>query len=255
MLSMACAFTICALAFPAPAALIQNRTHLTVIDVLALSGKTLAITLHAPGPYLRADNSAVWTDAIIGAIVHPALGHGASRAGGEEFIAGTELPDPSVVARDLLATALRDAYGLQPRAVDTTPTEATRPKPLAALHPDADFILDVRTTQWQHIDGRKGRGDVRLWLELQLVDVATRHTDAWMRCEMPKIGESIDTAPPFAALEADGARLLSHAYSVLAARCARKFASERLLMSPDQLGVTMALADRDPYAVPEVSVN
>lgn len=253
MLSIACALSIAAIAFPAPAARVQNQTHLTAIDILSMSGKTLAITLHAPAPYKRTDRAAIVSGALVGG-VSPILGvllaAGQSRADGREFSAGTEIPDPSSVARDLLATALRDAYGLQLREADTAPTEATRPKPLAALHPEADFILDVRLKGWGHMAGSKGRGVAGLWLELQLIDVATRHTDAWMECGMPKQGESSDTAPSFAALEADGGRTLRHAYSVLAAQCARKFASERLLMSPEEVAAAMALADLDPYVVP-----
>ena len=40
MLSMACAFAMAALAFPTSAARIQDRTHLTALDILSMRGKT-----------------------------------------------------------------------------------------------------------------------------------------------------------------------------------------------------------------------
>ena len=245
MLSMACALSIAALAFPAPAARIQDRTHLTAADILSMQGKTMAITLHAPTPYIRTDRGAVWT----GILIHPAL----AQVKDEDFKVSNELTDPSVVARDLLATALRDAHGLQPHAVDTTETDETRPKRLAALHPDVDFILDVRTLHWQHAYTMKKQGQPHLTLEFQLINVATRHTDAWMRCDtyvdgiLPRRNKS---DPLFTTLESDGGQTLRHAFSVLAARCARKFASQRLLISPEILAATMALADLDLYTVP-----
>jgi hypothetical protein len=245
MLSMACALSIAALAFPVPAARIQDRTHLTAIDILAMQGKTMAITLHAPSPYIRTDFGA----SLAGALVHPAL----AQVEDEDFRARNNLTDPSVAARDLLATALRDAYGLQPRPVDTTQTDETRPKRIAALHPDADFILDVRTLLWQHRGMNKGFP--RLALEFQLINVATRHTDAWMRCDTfldNGIMPPPKSTPLFTALESDGGQMLRHAYSVLAARCVRKFASQRLLMLPEDQPATMALADLDPYVVPGV---
>lgn len=244
MLSMACALSIVALAFPAPAARIQDRTHLAAIDILSMQGKTMAITLHAPTPYIRTDRGAVWA----GVLVHPAL----AKVKDEGFKTSNELTDPSVVARDLLATALRDAHGLQPRAVDTTQTDETRPKRIAALHPDVDFILDVRTLAWKHVYAMRKQGQPHLALEFQLINVATRHTDAWMRCDtvIDSILPPRKDAPLFAALESDGGRTLRHAFSVLAARCARKFASQRLLISPETLATTMALADLDPYVVP-----
>ena len=167
---------------------------------------------------------------------------------GKLIVNPTKLRTWRPVARELLATALRDADGLQPRPVDTTQTDETRPKTIAPLHPDVDFVLDVRTLRWQHAEVKK-HGYASVAMEFQLINVATRHTDAWMRCDgaVDGIARPTDIAPLFTAIESDGGQMLRHAFSVLAARCARKFASQRLLMSPETLAATMAAADRDLY--------
>lgn len=246
--ALACALAFCAL--PAPAARVQDQTNIAAVDVPFLRGKTLAITQHAPPAYLRSSRGTI----LFNAILAPAAWQDAGKAAkGKDFIADNALPDPSGTAREMLAIALRDVHGLQPIAPDVAPTEATKPKALAALHPDVDYVLDVRTLRWEHIEGPKKNAYVRLWMELQLVNVATGHTVAWMRCDnysSPDLNYPVDKPVSFAAVEADGGRTLRHMYAVQAARCARKFAVSRLLISRERMGDTMALADADAYAPP-----
>lgn len=243
MLSVACALACLALAFPTPAARVQNRMYLTANDVLSMPGKTMAVTLHAPTPYIRQDKGAT----ISGFLVNSALANKEDEA----FSRQNALVDPSVTARELLANALRDSHGLQPRPVDTTPTTDVKPRKLAALHPDVDFVLGVRTEIWRHA-WRSKLGYPQVIMEFQLVDVATGKHIAWMRCDsyMEELIRKNEKAPPFEALESDGGAMLRQGFSVMAARCARKFASQRLLISPDKMPQLVALAEHSPFEVP-----
>ena len=114
---------------------------LSATDAAALQGKTVAMTVHER-PSFSAMTAGKATFGLIGA--------GAMISAGNKLIQDNGVTDPAVVLREQLAAALAQVYGAQVQAPDTTPTKASKPKELAALHPQADYVLDVRSGGWMY---------------------------------------------------------------------------------------------------------
>jgi hypothetical protein len=129
-------------AFASSAAAKDKLIPLADADVAGLQGKTVALTLH-DRPSFAAFTS--------GKAMFGLFGAGAMIAAGNHLIQDNNVADPAGIVRTNLANELASAYGVKLLAADTTPIKVEKPKEVAATHPDADFVLDVRTGGWMYI--------------------------------------------------------------------------------------------------------
>lgn len=95
-------------------------------DAQALRGKTVAVTMHDAPEF-----------SSTGFFSNPSLD-----------VQGAALPEPVVIVRELMGNGLRDAFGAQVQPVDATSTKEDKAPQLAALHPEADYVLDISTQSW-----------------------------------------------------------------------------------------------------------
>lgn len=205
-------------------------------DAAALQGKTVALTVHErPGFSAMTAGKVMFGGAIAMAIA------------GNNLIRENDVQDPAVVLRTQLASALANAYGAQILPVDTVPTKAKKPKDLAALHPEADYVLDVRSTSWNsaYFPLRWGNYWVQYVAEVQLIDARTKGQVGSARC----IAHTRDNpkAPTREQLEGNGAQLLKDVTTSLGWECVQKLAREQFRVPADKIAAT-PVAYVDPYA-------
>lgn len=117
----------------------EKIVPLSAADAAALKDKTVAVTFHET-PTFMGMTAGKASFAMLGAF--------AMAAAGNELVRENEIADPGVVLREQLAIALRDVYGAKPQPADTIATKAKKPAQIAATHPDADYVLDVRSLGW-----------------------------------------------------------------------------------------------------------
>lgn len=222
---------------PVSAKRAEHRSFMQAADAPALAGKTLALALHEPPVHQRMSTGSAWTFILNGS----AAGTGAAEHEGKAFAEESSLQDPAVIARDLVAATLRDAYRMQPQSADAKPAPNFRPKTVAELHTDADYVLSVDAVRTQH----GGGVGVGIWLNFQLVNVSTGKPIAYLHCEKVA-GKRDGELPDIEALEADDGRLVKSTLATFAAICARQFLAERLAVPQSQLSAFPPIG-HDPY--------
>lgn len=196
-------------------------------DAQALHGRTIAQTLHEP-PSLMAMTA--------GKAAFGLLGAGAMAAAGNALVKDKQIPDPAVMVRDQLGSAISQAFGAQLLPLDTTPTKAKKPRDLAKLHADADYVLDVRSGGWSYtyFPTQWGHYWVGYSVQVQLVETRSGRLVSNLACNSHTMNES-DPPPTLDMLHADDARLLKHITAALGARCVQLLGKQQFLLADDQI--------------------
>lgn len=224
------------LALASPTAHAKDKMlPLAEADAAQLRGKTVALTVHERPSFvaMTAGKAGFGLFGVAGMVSE-----------GNKLVDENGVADPAIVVRQQLATLLQEHYGAQPLPVDTAPTKATKAKELAALHPEADFVLDVRSGGWSY--GYYPSKWASYWVgysaQVQLIDARSGKLLSNMACN----GGTRDHANPPSreALHANNAQLLKEVTTHLGWTCAR-------LLAQEQFGIP---ADRIP-AVPEPFVD
>jgi hypothetical protein len=229
------AIALCTL--PVSAKRAEHQSFMPAAYAPALAGKTLALALHEPPEHQRLTKGSAWTFILLGS----AAATGTAEHEGKEFAEKSGVEDPAVIARDLVAATLRDAYRMQPQAADAKPAPNPRPKTVAEMHSDADYVLSVDAVRTQH----GGAVGVGIWLNFQLVNVSTGKPIAYLHCEKVA-GKRDGEVPDIASLEADDGRLVKSTLATFAALCARQFLAERMAVPQAQLAA-LPPPGHDPY--------
>jgi hypothetical protein len=112
---------------------------LSEADAAALRGKTVALTVHGR-PSFSAFTAGKATFGLLGAA--------AMISAGNKIVDENGVQDPAILVRERLAQILHDTYGAIVLDPDTTANKAKKPKDLAALHPEADYVFDVQSGLW-----------------------------------------------------------------------------------------------------------
>ena len=115
--------------------------QLSAADAAGLNGKSLALTMHQ-----RPDFVAM----TAGKASFALFGAGAMIATGNKLVDENGIADPAILLREQLTRGLKDAFGVVPSTPDATATAFTKPNELAALHPESDYVLDVRSAGWNY---------------------------------------------------------------------------------------------------------
>lgn len=209
----------------------EKMIPLSEADAASLQGKTVALTLHERPPF-----SAM----TAGKASFGLLGVAAMYSAGNKLIDENHVVDPAEIVRANLASALRDAYALQLLPVDTTATKAKKPKEIAALHPEADYVLDVRSGGWMYAyyPTRWGSYWVGYSVQVQLVDTKTGRQVSNVACNS---NTNANPRPPSREqLLADGAKLLKDVTASLGWMCVQVLAKEQFKFAPGQFASTPA---------------
>jgi len=196
-------------------------------DAQALQGKTIAQTAHEP-PSLVAMTA--------GKAAFGLLGGAAMAAAGNAWVKEKQIPDPALGIREQLSAVISQKYGAQMLPLDATPTKAKKPAELAKLHPEADYVLDVRSAGWNYAyyATQWGHYWVGYSVLVRLVDTRSGRLVSNVACNSHTMNET-DPPPTLDMLQADDARLFKHITAALAARCVQVLAKEQFLLPDDQL--------------------
>jgi len=231
--------TVIAAAQPAHAERARDQTFLQPEAAATLAGKTFAIVVHTPTPYSAVSRELLskskWVFFAGGLLAGIPYQNSRAHAAGVGVTDRTGAEDPAAIGRDILADALQRGRGMQALPVDATPVEHLDADGLAQRHPEADYVLDVRTVRWGHAPnpGDKQHAIVFYASEMQLIDVRTGKTAAWVKCE---INTSKAKDPPVLDdIEREDGRLIKQAIGHLAWTCARQFANVRMGIAPDKI--------------------
>ena len=119
-------------------------------DRAALNGKTLAVPNHKmPGWGVIKPETAV--AAGLGGAIGGAIAGGVAESQGNKEIAKHNIKDPAIIVAEALENQLLGNAGAKRAPGRKVLIEKYDAKEVAALIPDADYILDVRTTGWMGI--------------------------------------------------------------------------------------------------------
>ena len=194
-------------------------------DAAALKGKTVAVVLHERESY-------TWMTP--GKVMFGLLGVAAMIKAGNDFVAENQIPDPTALMRDQLATALRDRFGAQPASPDTTTTKAHKPAELAKLHPETDYVLSVKHngTMSSYYPGNFGRYWIANSFLVQLVDTKSGRELTHATCFASIYKNPV--RPSNEQLRANQAQLAKDILASLTWRCARQVSIDALKLAPEQ---------------------
>lgn len=198
---------------------------LSEADAAALRGKTVALTLHER-PSFTAGTAGKATFALLGA--------GAMIAAGNKLVDENGVQDPGILVRAQLAAILRDVYGATVLDADRETTAAKKPKDIAALHPQADYVLDVRSGGWMFFYYPTDWNDywVGYSVQSQLVDTKTARQVSNMACNANTNQSPV--RPSREQLIQDRAQLLKDVTQHLGWICTQLLAKEQYRLAPEQ---------------------
>lgn len=224
---LACALALAAL----PAAAKDKLIPLTPADAALLQGKKIAVTMHE-----RPSFSAM----TAGKASFGLLGAAAMIKAGNDLVDANQIVDPAVLVRERLGSSLAQTYGAEVLPVDTTATKAKKAKDVATTHPEADYVLDVRSGGWGYVYFPTDWNNYQIMysVQVQLVDVKTGRQVSNAACNASS--KANKTPPTREQLHADGAQLIKDYTTALGWNCVQ-------LLTQQQLGIP---AEQVP-AVPE----
>lgn len=208
-------------------------------DSHVLRGKTIAQTLHK-----RPSFSAV----TAGKASFGLIGLAATYKVGNSLIDKNGVSDPAILIREQTAAMLRDDFGAQLLPPDPSPADATKSADIAKLHPEADYVLDVRSTSWKygHYPTSWGRYWVAYAAQLRLIDGKTGRQLINAGCD---VNTRENPHPPSREqLHANGAALLKAVTAALGWTCMQTFAMDSLAVAPENIP-TIPAQYQDPLAV------
>lgn len=108
----------------------------------AQQGKSLALSIRA-----KQDFAAM----TAGKAMFGMIGAVAMISAGNKLVADNGIADPDRYIGEQLRLALQAKYGLSPQADETVIADTSDTNKLAALYPDADYLLDTQTVNWSFL--------------------------------------------------------------------------------------------------------
>lgn len=199
-------------------------------DAAAMQGKSVAVTIHErPG----------FSAMTAGKATFGLLGAAAMYSAGNTLVRDNDIKDPAEIVRTQLAASLASAYGANVLAADTTPSEAKKAKEVAATHPEADYVLDVRSAGWMYayFPTQWGTYWVGYSAQVQLVDKSGRQL-ANAACNTHTRDNK--HPPSREQLHADNAQLLKDVTAALGWTCTQLLAKDEFRIPSDKVAATPA---------------
>jgi len=242
-LTVGCAIALAAL----PALAKEQIIPLSASDAALLRDKTVALTVHSRPNFVAM---------TAGKATFGLFGVGAMIKAGNTLVDTNHVEDPAGIVRGNLAAVLRDAYGARLLPVDSNATSSTKPKELASLHADADYVLDVRSVGWMrgYYATKWGSYWVAYSTEVKLIDAKSGAVKASEACNATTQPHA--NPPSREQLDADGAKLLKDVTGSLGWMCVQLLAKEELNAPAGAVAATPAqFADPISALVPATPVT
>ena len=204
---------------------------LSAEDAAALPGKTLALTVHERPTFVAMSPSKAGFG-LIGAF--------AMFSAGKKLIDENHVADPAEIVRTNLANMLRDIDGMHLMTVDTTNTKAEKPAQIAAVHPEADYVLDVRSGGWSYayFPMHWGLYWVGYSVQVQLVDVKSGRQVSNAACNAST--HENPNPPTGEHLIGNGAKLLKDVTAGLGWTCVQLLAKDEFHAPVEKIVATPA---------------
>jgi hypothetical protein len=238
---------LCASLFVSVPAIAKDKViTLSPEDAAALQGKTVALTTHERPSFIAM---------TAGKVLLGPFGVAAMAKAGNDMIDKNKVADPAVLVREQLSAALRDNFGAQLQPLDTTPTKKEKAKDLVALHPESDYVLDVRSAGWSL--AYFATDNDRYWLgydvKVQLLDAKTGRLVSNAACGAHTRDNK--QRPSYVQLQASEAQLLKDITTALGWTCVSllgkeqfKIAAEKVPAIPEQYVDPLAALAPKPAA-------
>lgn len=226
------ALSIAVLLLLAPLAQAKEKIlPLTEADAAALSGKTVAVSLHK-----RADFVAM----TAGKASFALFGVGAMRSAGNDLVDNNGVTDPAILIREHLAAGLAAAYGAQVAPVDTVAATSIKPKDIAAAHKQANYVLDVRSTGWMYAyyPTNWDRYWVGYGVQVKLIDTQDGREVSNLACNANTNQHAVH--PTRDELQGNGAALLKAVTTSLGWNCLQLLAVQQFHLSEGKVPATPA---------------
>ncbi|GAB3515604.1 hypothetical protein [Pseudoxanthomonas daejeonensis] len=209
----------------------EKPIALSELDAATLQGKTIALTVHERPSFIAF---------TAGKATLGLLGTAAMVSAGNNIVDENGVEDPAILVRRQLAQALADRYGAIVLEPDAVASKAKKPKDLAALHPEADFVFDVRSAGWQFIYFPSNWDNY--WMgynvQTQLIDTRTGRPLASMACGAHTKEHA--NPPSRDQLLEQEARLLKDVTQHLGWTCVHVLAKEQYGLLPEQVAAIPA---------------
>ncbi len=204
----------------------NDLVPLSEADAAGLQGKTAAVTTHKTPSFVAM---------TAGKAAFALLGAAGMIKAGNTFVEKNAIQDPAVLLREQLSAALHAAYGLQLSPADTAVTEEKKAAKIAKLHPEADYVLSVRSHAWNY--GYYAAAWGQYWVgysaEVQLIDTKTGRQLSQASCGANT--QSNPIKPSLDQLQADGAQLTKDILSGLGWLCVQLLAKEQFKLPEDKI--------------------
>ncbi|MFZ5637596.1 MAG: hypothetical protein ACOY82_13535 [Pseudomonadota bacterium] len=224
--ALAIGAALCVVSLAADAAKVQVPVPLSEADAAALQGKTAAVTLHEPPPFIASSPGKAGF-AMIGAF--------AMIAAGNNFVKENGIEDPAVQLRQQLGELLQTHYGLQMRPVDTKPSKDRKPEKIAKSHPEADYVLSVRNLGWQHMYYTTDWNNY--WVShvayVQLIETGSGRVVLESSCGASTHESQVK--PTFSELRANGAKLTKDILASVRWSCVQQLATHILKLPAEKV--------------------
>ncbi|TZF90918.1 hypothetical protein [Cognatilysobacter lacus] len=204
-------------------------------DAAQLQGRSVAVTSHERPSFVAM---------TAGKASFGLFGAAAMVGAGNKLVDENHVEDPAILVREQLATALSSAFGARLAPADTQPTKAQKPRDLAALHPESDYVLDVRSGGWNfaYYPTKWATYWVGYSVQVQLIDAKTGRQVANAACNA-NTRENVNP-PSNDELVSNGAQLLKDVTAGLGWTCVQLLAREEFNMPADRVAATpVALVD------------
>lgn len=197
---------------------------LAAADAAAMKDKTVAVSFHEPASFV-ATTAGKMQFGLFGAI--------AATKAGNDLVRDNQIADPAILIREQLAAGLRDVYGAKPQAVDTAPSKAKNGKDIAATHPQADYVLDVRSMGWSYFYYPTDWNNywVLYSTQVQLVDKSGR---VLSKAACTANSKASSSPPSRDQLHADGAKVLKDYSAALGWNCVQLLVTEQFKIPLDR---------------------
>lgn len=217
---------LCIAPMAADAAKVQLPVSLSQDDAAALHGKTAAVTLHNPPPFI-ASTAGKASFAMIGAF--------AMMKAGNDFVKDNGIEDPAVQLRLQLGELLQNHYGLQMRPVDGTPSKDKKPEKIAKAHADVDYVLSVRNMGWQHMYYTADWNSY--WLShvayVQLIETKSGRVVLQSGCGLSTLDSPVK--PTLPQIRANGGKMVKDILAAARWSCVRQLSTNILKLPPDKV--------------------
>jgi hypothetical protein len=211
----------------------QKITPLDEATAAQLQGKTLVVTTHKVPSFTAATAGKA---GLLGGL----LGAAAMISAGNKMVKDHSIQDPAIIVRDEVSRAIAAKYGMTITPSDSKIIEVGKVDKIAAIYPDANYILDVQTGMWAHwyYPTKWGTYWLMYTAQVRLIDVNKKTVVSSMFCNVDT--KKNENAPSREQLLENNAALMKDTFSMLGWNCASMASKQVFLLKDNEINPTPA---------------